>query len=251
MRKGLWGRFGVVLCLTLMVSGFARAAESKDALKNAETAIRSGLLKLNDKLLVDTVSDTPINGVYQVVMKSGEVLYVSADGQYVFGGDLLKIGKNGLENLTEKIRSEQVRKTLAAQDPKDMIVFPAQGERKSVMYVFTDVDCGYCRKLHQEVPQLNSKGVEVRYLAFPRGGENAPAYSRMVSAWCAKDRKQAMTNLKSGQPIETLTCDNPVLDQYRLGASLGVRGTPALYLEDGRSIPGYQPADALLKLMGI
>ncbi|WP_281646032.1 DsbC family protein [Parendozoicomonas sp. Alg238-R29] len=228
-----------------------KSSADKKNLAAVETVIQTGLKQVNEGLVLESIEATPVSGIYQVQMKSGELLYVSDDGRYIFSGDLMKIRKDGLDNLTDKVREQQVRKRLAAVDAEGLIVFSPKGERKGILYVFTDVDCGYCRKLHQEVPELNEKGVEVRYLAFPRGGERAPAFGKMVSAWCAKDRKQAMTTLKSGGSIPTLTCTNPVNDQYQLGISLGVRGTPAIYLEDGRSIPGYQPADSLLKLMGL
>lgn len=226
-----------------------KAADAK--LSAVKETVQAGLKQVNEGLILKTIETTPVSGIYQIQMESGELLYISGDGQYIFGGDMMKVRKGGLDNLTEKVREQQVRKRLAEVNVKDMIVFPAKGERKGVLYVFTDVDCGYCRKLHQEVPELNEKGVEVRYLAFPRGGERAPAFGKMVSAWCADDREQAMTTLKSGGSISSATCDNPVKAQYQLGMSLGVRGTPAIYLEDGRSIPGYQPAAALLKLMGL
>ena len=281
MRKGVWGLLCGVLCLALMALGLSwaksdnevktgdatasipvksdqvksapavQAKSSSEADKSAEAAIRAGLLSLNENLTVDTVTKAPVAGIFQVVMRSGEILYMSADGKYIFSGDLMRIEADGLANLTDSIRSKQVRKALAAVDPADMVVFPPEGKRKGLMYVFTDVDCGYCRKLHQEVPELNSKGVEVRYLAFPRGGPRAPAFGKMISAWCAKDRRAAMTTLKSGGSLTPSTCDNPVDEQLDLGRSLGVRGTPAIFLEDGRSVPGYQPAHALLKMMEI
>ncbi|WP_196221212.1 DsbC family protein [Sansalvadorimonas verongulae] len=252
VRKGL----KALLVSALLITGITSTARADDKVEDAKlntvkATIQAGLKQVNEGLVLESVEAAPVKGIYQIQMKSGELLYVSEDGQYIFGGDLMKIRQGGLDNLTEKVREQQVKKRFAAVDVKDMIVFSPKGERKGVLYVFTDVDCGYCRKLHQEVPELNAKGVEVRYLAFPRGGERAPAFAKMISAWCAKDRNSAMTTLKEGGSIPPATCENPVNDQYQLGISLGVRGTPAIYLEDGRSIPGYQPAPALLKLMGL
>ena len=240
---------GALVFSVLMLSGFSVTADEKK--NDVESAIQAGLYRVNKGLRLEKVTPSAVSGVYLVQMGSGELLYVSGDGKYIFPGDLMAVKDGGLDNLTEKVREELVQKRLAGLDAKDMIVFPAKGEKKGVLYIFTDVDCGYCRKLHQEVSELNKKGVEVRYLAFPRGGEQAPAYARLVSAWCAKDRGAAMTTLKSGGSIPPLTCDNPVMSQYQLGISIGVRGTPAIYLEDGRSVPGYQPASALLNLMDI
>jgi thiol:disulfide interchange protein DsbC len=133
-----------------------------------------------------------------------------------------------------------------------MIVFSPKGQVKASVTVFTDVDCGYCQKLHEEVPALNAKGIEVRYLAYPRAGIGSPSYNKIVSAWCANDQQDALTKLKRRQPIPTNICaGNPVAAQFALGGKMGVRGTPALVLESGRLLPGYMPADRLAAELGV
>jgi len=154
-------------------------------------------------------------------------------------------------NLAEQDRVEKRQALMASVDVHDMVVFPAGGERKAIINVFTDVDCGYCRKLHQEVPELNELGVEVRYLAYPRAGIGSRSYEKIVSAWCSDDRKGAITALKAGEEIPDSNCTNPVASQYELGHEVGVSGTPAIVLEDGRLLPGYMPADQLVQAIGI
>ena len=132
------------------------------------------------------------------------------------------------------------------------LVFAATGKRKATISVFTDVDCDYCRKLHLEVPELNAMGVEVRYLAYPRAGVGSESYRKIVSAWCATDPNTALTALKAGKTITDNQCsDNPVADQYQLGQQMGISGTPAILLEDGRLLPGYMPAAQLAESIGI
>jgi len=111
--------------------------------------------------------------------------------------------------------------------------------------VFTDIDCGYCRKLHGEIDQFNAKGITVRYLAFPRSGIGAPSYNKAVSVWCDKDPQAAMTRAKNGETLPKADCDNPVKEQYELGQLIGVQGTPAIIMEDGALLPGYVPAAKL------
>jgi thiol:disulfide interchange protein DsbC len=131
-------------------------------------------------------------------------------------------------------------------------VFPAEGERRAFVSVFTDVDCFYCQKLHQEVPELNRRGVEVRYLAYPRAGVGSDSYRKIASAWCASDKLTAMTRLKNRETIPDNVCPgNPVADQFLLGQKVGVTGTPALVLESGQLLPGFMPADALVQRLGI
>jgi thiol:disulfide interchange protein DsbC len=139
---------------------------------------------------------------------------------------------------------------LEALDESEMVVFAPENPQKTVT-VFTDFDCTYCRKLHQEVPVLNELGIAVRYLAYPRAGVGSASYDKMVSAWCADDPNTALTDAKMGKAIPQKTCANPVAKQYRLGDDFGVTGTPALILEDGQLLPGYMPASALAARLGI
>ncbi|MCL6415850.1 thioredoxin fold domain-containing protein [Aestuariirhabdus sp. Z084] len=218
--------------------------------KAAET-IRSAFQQLDSTVEITEVMPTPIKDLYLVVIGSSNLVYVTADGKHVLQGDLLNIGHQPVVNLTEMVRSQINAKLLAGFPQDKMIVFPAEGPAKASITVFTDVDCGYCRKLHAEVPELNALGIEVRYMAFPRGGKRAPAYDIMQNVWCADDQRQAMTDAKRGKSIASKSCDNPVQEEFELGMQLGVRGTPALFLDDGTMIPGYRPAEDLARDLGI
>ncbi len=132
-----------------------------------------------------------------------------------------------------------------------MAIFPALGRRKASITVFTDVDCGFCRKLHLEVPQMNKMGVEVRYLGYPRAGVGSEGYDKLVTAWCSSDRQDAITRMKRGEELPPKTCDNPVAREYQFGHLAGLKGTPGIVLEDGRMLPGYVSAQDLGKELGI
>ena len=153
--------------------------------------------------------------------------------------------KNGdVVNLTEQLQQKVAAELVNKLDPADMVIFPAT-ETKAKITVFTDVDCGYCQKLHNEVPALNRAGVEVRYLAWPREGMSGKTYNTMVNIWCADDRQEAMTRAKRRQSVKPATCRTPIERQYALGHQLGIRGTPAIVLENGEVVPGYMPATQL------
>jgi thiol:disulfide interchange protein DsbC len=133
-----------------------------------------------------------------------------------------------------------------------MIIFKPAGATKAIMNVFTDIDCGYCRKLHQEVAELNALGIEVRYLAYPRAGIPSASYDKIATAWCAQDQQQTLTKAKRGESVATAVCaDNPVAEHYALGQRIGVAGTPAIVLMDGTLIPGYQPAASFAQILGL
>ncbi|MEM1435235.1 MAG: DsbC family protein [Pseudomonadota bacterium] len=209
------------------------------------------LLKLRPNLPVESVTDSPIPGIVALNLPDGSVYYGTTDGRYLFAGDLFRLDDDDLVNLAERNRADKRRALMADVARGEMVSFAPTGPRKAAMYVFTDVDCGFCRKLHLEVPELNAMGVEVNYLAYPRAGIGSESYDRIVSAWCADDPQAALTALKSGKVIPPSTCSNPVASQYQLGQSIGISGTPAIVLEDGRLLPGYLPAAELAKTIGI
>lgn len=221
------------------------SADEKEIIANKFANVRS-------ELEVSDVEKTDIEGMYLVhFSRQGSVYYVPK-GDYFFTGDLLQINKTRFVNVKETRLQEPRKTAIAAIPSSEMIIYPATGTKKASITVFTDVDCGYCRKLHNEMAQINALGIEVRYLAYPRAGVGSPSYNKIVSAWCDDDKTAALTKLKNGQPVFTAACaDNPVAKQYALGGSLGVTGTPAIILESGELLPGYLPAEKLATAIGL
>ncbi|MBM7059928.1 thioredoxin fold domain-containing protein [Pseudomonas sp. UL073] len=212
-----------------------------------DQAIRSTLKTLQPDLPIEAIAESPMSGIYQVHLKGGRQLYASADGQYLMQGYLYQFKDGQAVNLTEQAESKGIAKEINAIPTSEMVVF-APKEPKAHITVFTDTDCGYCQKLHSEVAELNRRGIEVRYVAFPRQGIDSHGYNTLVSVWCAKDRQAAMNMAKSREELPAAKCDNPVAKQYALGQTIGVQGTPAIVLGNGQMIPGYQPAPQLAKL---
>jgi thiol:disulfide interchange protein DsbC len=198
----------------------------------------------NQKL--DQVKTTPIPGLYEVISGS-EILYLTGDGQFVFQGDIIDLeAKN---NLTEVRRNDLRVAAVNAIKEEDMVVFAPAKKAQHTVTVFTDIDCGYCRKLHSEIADYTQQGIKVRYLMFPRAGLNSESYRKAVSVWCAEDRQEAMTQAKRGESVTPKKCPNPVQEQAQLGNSLGVQGTPSIILENGQMVPGYVPAAQLAQML--
>ena len=190
--------------------------------------------------------------MFEIELGSGEVIYSDAKGEYFLLGQLYQLSDDkGFVNLSELKANEQRKIALAKVPDADKVIYKAQGDEKSIISVFTDVDCPYCRKLHQEVPALQKMGITVEYLAFPRQGPGTPAFKKMENIWCSADRLEAMTMSKKGGEVDAPACDNPVLQQFELGQKVGVTGTPAIVTQEGRLIPGYMPADKLAAMLGI
>ena len=194
----------------------------------------------------DSVTVTPIPGIYEVVI-GGQVLYLSEDGRFAIQGEIVDLGSR--DNLTENRRSEIRSKAIADIGEDKMVVFTPEGPVKHTVTVFTDIDCGYCRKMHTQMAGYNKEGIKIRYLWFPREGIGSESYNKAVSVWCADDRRDALTKAKRGESVEHKTCDNPVQAEYELGQKLGVRGTPSLVLESGEMIPGYVSPTQLVQLL--
>ncbi len=212
-----------------------------------DQAIRKSLQAIQPDLPVEAIAESAMPGLYQIQLKGGRLLYASADGQFFLQGYLYQVQGDKAVNLTEKHESKSIAAMLEKIPPSEMVIF-APAKPKAHITVFTDTDCGYCQKLHSEVPQLNELGIEERYLAFPRQGIGSHGYNTLVSVWCAKDRQAAMNLAKARKEVPAATCDNPVAKEYELGQSIGVSGTPSIVLANGQVIPGYQPAEQLAEL---
>ena len=220
----------------LICSGVASAQEVPAKVSAAIGVFLGGLS-------ADSIAPAGVPGLYEVVV-GPHVIYVSEDGKHMFRGDMIDLETR--ENITEKRRRGPRIDAVNRIDEKDMIIF-GPADAKHTVTVFTDIDCGYCRKLHSQMADYNAAGVRVRYLAFPRAGVPSDVYDRMVSVWCADDRQRAMSAAKAGGQVDEKTCANAVESEYQLGRVLGISGTPTIILEDGTLVPGYVPPAELVR----
>lgn len=212
-----------------------------------ETPIRERMAKMFPDEKVTSITESPLAGLYEVML-GASLFYMTADGHYAVRGDVIDLEKR--KNLSEERRATARSQVFAGLDKHDVIEFaPPDGKRRATLYVYTDVDCGYCRKLHGEVPKLNEAGIAIEYLAFPRAGLKSDSYRKIAAVWCSPDRRKAMTAAKSGADVKAPPCENPVADQYELGRAMGVSGTPAVYTAAGEELGGYVPAQALIKML--
>jgi thiol:disulfide interchange protein DsbC len=213
-----------------------------------EAKLRVALAKHINGVKIDAIRATPIPGVYEI--QSGMMFgYTSADGRYLIEGDLndLEAGQQLTENSRKTARRDLIAKVA---DDQSIQFLPKDQPAKYHITVFTDVDCGYCRMFHQHIAEYTAEGIAVRYLFFPRSGANTPSFYKAEEVWCSADRQQALTDAKAGKELTaSKDCKNPVSDHLALAGQLGLRGTPALILEDGEMIPGYQAPAALLQIL--
>ena len=198
---------------------------------------------------IESIEQSDFPDIYKVYYGDIQPLYVSKDGKYFLYGDMFQISSSKIINLTATDITKRRMQLMKDIGKDELISFLSKNESYSVT-VFTDVDCGYCRKLHKEIKDYNKKGISIHYAAFPRSGIGTESFSKMVTAWCSEDPKQSITNLKNGDNLKLNFCDSqPVAKHYAIGQKLGISGTPAIISEDGELYPGYfSPKDLLDKL---
>jgi thiol:disulfide interchange protein DsbC len=230
----------VWLVLSLLLVNVVYADESAD--------LKQKLLAQVPELKDAKVSPTPVTGIY-AVQQGPFVFYASADGKYIFRGQLLSMvdKRNLTEEMIMKFRETEFNK-LADKDT--MIYLPTNGKFTHTITVFTDVDCPYCQKMHSQLSSLLAAGIRVRYVFFPRSGVNTPSYHKAVHAWCNQQQPGELSLLMQGATPATLkTCDNPIAKHFDLAIALGLQGTPSILLSDGTLIPGLVPAEDLIKVV--
>ena len=233
----------MMVAALLTGAGFLPAQSAEDV----PAAISARLEVLVPGRQPDHVAETTLPGMYEVRYGS-LVVYLSDDGRYMLRGDLVDLETG--RNVTETARSHARAEIVGALGESSMVVFAPRTVKHTVT-VFTDIDCGYCQRMHRQMADYNRLGITIRYTAFPRAGVGSDTHDRMVSVWCASDQQAAMTDAKAGRAVEAAGCDNPVSAHYEAGRAIGVRGTPSIVLESGEMIPGYvEPQELLDRLDG-
>lgn len=216
-----------------------------DAAASSEEAIRSSLAKIVPDLVPDNIAPSAVPGLYEVVY-GANVFYVSGDGRYLLQGTLVDLVDQ--KDLTEPTKAAARLRALDTVGEENMVVFGPEVAKHTIT-VFTDIDCPYCRKLHQEMDAMNAEGIRVRYMLYPRAGVGSPSYKKAVTVWCSDDRQKALTASKNGEELPEKDCDNPVKQHLMIGDMVGVHGTPAIITDTGELISGYVPAKRLAAML--
>lgn len=232
----------LVLALSFATGAIAQQA---GATADAEAKIRNSLAVLLPGLRPDTIRATPVPDLYEVAFGM-RLVYVTGDGRFLLQGKVIDLETR--TEITDDRLSELKLAAMAEVGEDTMIVYGPQDARHTIT-VFTDIDCGFCRKLHSEMAQYGDAGIRVRYLFYPRAGVGSDSYNKAVSVWCADDKKTAMDTAKAGRAVPAKNCENPVAEHHALGQAMRIQGTPALVLEDGHTLPGYVPPKKLREVL--
>ena len=260
------------LCFIGLISLFATVANAqllekpqadsvitdKKVPAHVEAAILQRLRSARPDLSFKDVEPSPIPGLYKVKI-NGQVSFISASGEFLIAGEMYQLQGRQLVNLQEREREEasiafepERAKMLNAVNKEDMVIYSPKGEVKAYVNIFTDIDCGFCRRLHSQMDDFLEKGIEIRYLAFPRAGAQSQSAQKLATVWCSSEANELMDRFKGGQNVALQPCDvNPIGEQYLLGQQVGVTGTPSIILPSGKLVPGAVSAEYLAQLLNI
>ena len=201
------------------------------------------------ELNIDSIKESQLPNFYEVILSDGSFFYVEKGGQYLVLGDIFKIKNEELVSLSREKNYSKAKDMLQKIDEKSLIKFSPK-EIKYKVYVFTDVDCGFCRKFHNQISSYLDQGIQVNYLAFPRSGIDSDTYKKMSIAWCSLNRQEVLTGLKKDKDFEQIDCeDNPIKTHFELAKSIDIQGTPTIISQSGFTIPGYIEAKELIEYL--
>ena len=240
------------LAVLAACTGLATVALAQTTAPAASTAApakpdpRAAIVKKFDDIKIEDVRLSPVAGVFEIT-RGSEISYVSADGRYAILGDLVDVDAD--TNLSEN-RRRSIRARIIESVPESEMLVYSPKDPKYTVTVFTDIDCGYCRRLHSQIAEYNRLGISVRYMFFPRSGPNTDSWHKAEAVWCSSNRNEALTRAKNGEDVKAPKCPTAIINRdFEVGQKLAVDGTPAIFLSSGEMLPGYLPPGQLVRYL--
>jgi thiol:disulfide interchange protein DsbC len=208
----------------------------------SEADIKSELQKRLPQIgPISQVNKSPVTGLYEVVTQE-RLFYTDDKGRYLIDGAIFDL-KN-MQNVTEE-RSRKLYAIDFNKLPFELAVKIVKGNGERKLAVFTDPNCGFCKKLEKELKLIDN--ITVYHFMYPvfQGSEE-----KAKGVWCSKDRAKAWDDLMQNDITPAAgNCDTPTAKVLALGKKYKVNGTPALIFADGTKNPGYMPAAELEKAL--
>ena len=249
IRKLLFSAGAVTAAIYIFVltatGDFARAGAPERHLEPIET-LRAQILQARPGRAVTSVDVTESSDLFEVRYADGQTELVTRDGRFFVRGDLVSAASG--ENLTETRKEASRAKILGTIPHSALIHFPAN-DAKYHVYVLTDVECGYCRKFHQQIGLYTGFGISVDYVLYARNGAKSPVAQQHAAILCSRDPAQALTSAKAGNKLSEPSCEAPIATLQDIGRRLGMYGTPGIFADNGAQLGGYlAPAELAVRL---
>lgn len=220
-------------CALLLSAAFVHADEAE--IKKKFNAF------VSEGDIVESVSPTKVPGLYEVVLKTREVVYTDEKFSYIFSGHIIDTATR--TDLTQA-KLEDLNRINPMKLPLDRAIKTVKGDGSRFLVTFEDPNCGFCKRLHRDLQQVDN--VTIYTFLSPLLGPDSVRKSKQI--WCAKDRNAAWNDWIVGgkKPAEAECDESSVIDQnIELSRQLGVAGTPTIFLANGKRIGGYLAADKL------
>ena len=214
-----------IVLLSLLLIAFGASAATP------EETVQAAMGKLAPQVKIDVVQESVIPGFYEAIVGS-QFIYVSKDGRYVLDGSAIDVDSR--RDITEAAPAKTRLASLKAIGPDKRIIFAPKDPKYSVT-VFTDIDCPFCRRFHQQIQAYNDAGIAVEYVFLPLD-IHPGADKKAEAVWCAIDRKTAFSAAMTGAPTGNATCENPIAESTRVARQIGINGTPTMLASDGSRV---------------
>ncbi|WP_454765091.1 DsbC family protein [Cupriavidus campinensis] len=240
-------RVGALAALTagLALGGYALHALAAD--EPGTDRIKASIQKmLGGRAEVKSVTKAPVPGLYEVNV-AGQIVYTDATGRYIINGEVIDTKTN--TNLTEE-RLAELNKIKWSDLPLARAIKWTKGDGSRTVAVFSDPNCGYCKKIEQTFQQMDN--ITVYTFLYPVLSPDSTVKAKQV--WCATDRTKVWRDWMLNHVAITGNgnCKTPVDENLALGQSLNISGTPAVFFMDGTRIPGAADVATLeRKLAGV
>ncbi len=250
-----------IILATIAAASFGANASIKEELPPQTFDALSKYYPIEDMTSIDAIhleDSFKLDSRFYIISLNDSIVAISEDGKHLIGGDVVDMETK--ENYLEKAKDNSRKRVLDAIEPKNYISYPHQTEEKQgVIFVYSDITCGYCQMLHKEYEKLTASGFEIRVLPFPRnvGSEHyleTAVYKNTVAMMSTpineeriKIHDKLMLGLVASHAGNNKAGMEAVAHGIESGVRVGLKGTPHIVFDDGRAISGYMTAEKLIE----
>ena len=188
--------------------------------------------KLGTNAKVKSVSPAPVSGLYEVLV-GNDIFYTDVSGKYLIQGEIIELATG--KNITEQRQTDLNRIKWSELTPANAIK-NVRGNGSRQLAVFSDPNCGYCKRLEKSLQQLDN--VTIYTYLIPILSPDSAQKSKQI--WCSSDQNKAYMDwmINGTAPSGKGECSTPLDKNMAFAKTYGVTGTPTLFFTDGSRFPG-------------
>ena len=207
---------------------------------------------------VKSVKLSAVLGLYEVALENKEkqgIAYIDFAKKHLVAGPIFSLATKqqitGKPGSTPPVTPQKTKVDINTLPLKDSIVL-GNPKGKKKLFVFTDPECPYCKKLHWELVKLiymePDLAIYVKMFPLKMHPHSYDKARVILGAGTPYLLDKAFAGEQLPQP-GLKDPKEPVDESIKLGESLGITSTPTLVLPDGRIIVGARDAAEIKKLL--